>query len=319
MTDYGLVFPDFQYRKLAERAVAQYKENPKSQVIPMLKAEKGTREYTHVNLTAATGGEGVEEFTEEGLAADITHYGDTFKLDAMQMHLWIPNTAVQSYQSDELYIADKKEAKLAKFMSDLDNANFHGVLNGNGNQMHEGILGQASIVENLQGTDSTLDAKGEIFDATKTMIDAIPFEMRESAPPMVLMMSENLAANANDKDRIYNDKTEWELIYENFIGSRALSGRKIGQVIVSNKILAESYDDTSGDGADSADTKGTHDRMLLFIPDKRYMARVISRPFSLLGEEQSMLGNVHQLWGWRGRGCVFDSDAVQYSERIVWT
>ena len=138
------------------------------------------------------------------------------------------------------------------------------------------------------------------------MIDAIPFPMREEGPPMVLMMSENIAKNAKAPDRIYQDKVEWDFIYENLIGPMAIEARKIGAVRITNKILVS-----------GTDTLGTNDRMALYVPDVRWIAKVVSRSFSLLGEKRGML-SLKQAWGWRGRCIIDNANAAQFSEQIVW-
>jgi len=319
MVDYNSPFPDFQYRKIAETAVAYYQENPKTQLIPFIQVlPTDSQEYTHIDLTDPDVSQGVLEWSEKGKMAEIDHEGQKFDLRGLQMHLWTPKEQIPSYQSDKMWLADKNRAKLAKFASDMDNAFLHGVL-ADGIQLHEGFLGQANCVEDLalDDTDSVLTGATDVYHAMNKMIDQIPFEMRESAPAMLCYVSENLASKLIDPGFMTQTYTQWELVKKNLQAENAMPSRKIGQFVVTNKILCQDYDDTSGTGADETDTKGTHDRILMIVPDDRYVARLISRAFDRLGEENSMFYN-HQVWGSRFRGAVFDSGAVQLSEQITW-
>jgi len=122
-----------------------------------------------------------------------------------------------------------------------------------------------------------------------------------------MLWSENIAKNCKAPDRIYQDKVEWDFIYDNLIGEKAIEGRKIGAVHVTNKVLIT-----------GTDTLGSHDRIFIYVPDRRWIAKVVSRSFSLLGEKRGML-SVKQAWGWRGRCCIFEGYAAQMSEQIYWT
>lgn len=331
MTTYNTVFEDRQYRAIAKRAARYWQERAKMVDLPLIKTDvPDAVEYRHTRLTdpriaaeedpaiinigPATGG--VEQWEEEGDLGDIQHGYDTFPLGSVQMNLKVINNNINQFVGANL-LADKRAALIAKFALDVDSGLIRGfydrtgqVLIASGYQQQAGCAvpndNTPVVITSLNGTDSNLSTKGDIWKGIIKMIDAIPFEMREEGPPMVLLASENIIKNSKAPDRIYQDKIEWNFIYDNLIGPEAVEARKIGKVRITNKVLIA-----------GTDTVGTNDRLCLYVPDVRWIAKVASRSFSLLGEKRGML-SIKQAWGWRGRCCIFEGQAAQMSEQIVW-
>ncbi len=267
------------------------------------------REYRWVSLTDPNSSRGVVDWSPNGPEADAQSGYTDYKLNGVQMDLWLPKAGINQYQGATL-LADIKEAEIAKWYLDVDTAMFEGNYNDSDKKVlldAGGLQAQGTLVQDLNGTDSNLATKGYIWAGINKMIDAIPFAMREEGPPMILFASENIIKKASAPDRIYQDKVEWDFIYDKLIGEKAMEGRKIGSVVVTNKTLIS-----------GTDTTGTHDRMILLVPDKRWLGRVVSRGFSLLDEEKKMFG-IHQAWGWRGAMIVDNANASQRSEQIVWS
>ena len=323
MTNYNKVFEEKQYRAITAKAAKYYMESGKSGDIPLLKTNiPDAKEYTYVPLSEPIVSQGGLEWAEQGIRAVTVHNSATIKLYSNMMHIVIDNNDIANFGSQ--LIADKKEAQIAKFASDVDDSIFHGTRfydnpNVQALPFAQGILGQLTGLENINGTDSVLTTKGYIWKGITTMMDDIPFAMREEGPDMILYMDEKIYSKATAPDRIYNDMVEWDFIHRTFMGENAVHGRKIGKVVVTNKILAIAGDttkSTTGGAITTADTLGTHSRMLLYVPDPRWVGRVVSRNFSLVGEESGML-HTHQLYGWRGRGYWFNADCANYTEQIT--
>lgn len=326
MTTYNTVFEDRQYREVAKRAARYWQERAKMVDLPLIKTTiPDAREYRHTRLTnpmiagqdarhvpPATGG--VEQWEEEGDLADTQHGFDDFKLGSIQMNLKIMNSNINQFVGPNL-LANKREAQIAKFALDVDDGLIKGIWNKDGTvllaggyQQHAGCAapnGVAVPVGTLNGTNCKLTTKGDIWKAIIKMIDTIPFEIREEGPPMVMLWSEHIAKTCKAPDRIYQDKVEWNFIYDSLIGPEAIEARKIGTVHVTNKVLLPT------------DTLTVNDRILLYVPDIRWIAKVASRSFSLLGEKRGML-SIKQAWGWKGRCCIFEGAAAQMSDQIVW-
>jgi hypothetical protein len=321
MTNYNKVFEEKQYRAITSRAAKYYQETAKMNWLPVIKTDvPDAMEYTYVNLQDPIVTQGGLEWSEQGKLGVVSHDSTTIKLYSQMMHLNIHNNDIAKFGSQ--LIADKHDAKIKKFVLDIDDSILHGPKatdnpNTPGMQIAEGLIGQLTSIQNVAGAAADLSTKGYGWAAIKYIMDDIPFAMREEGPDMVLMMDELFFSKMTAPDRVYNDKVEWDFIYDTFMGPKAVHGRKISNVIVTNKILTEATDDTDGDGNDSADTLGTHSRLFLVVPDPRWVANVVSRSFSLVGEEQGML-HTHQLYGFRNRAYFFNADCANFTEQLTW-
>lgn len=329
MTNYDIAFEPSTYRALSKRAATYYQDFADSSVIPLIQTvipDADMYRYTSfLDPHASWAGTGWSENFERGKV--VSNYSD-FYLYTQQMDLYWDQDEIR--RKGASVIDQKRDALLRKMAIDIDDRAFHGPKSplglvratgtsytSGGTQLAEGVIGQLTSIQNLDGTDSTLDVKGDIWYALNTMIDAIPFKMRKEGPPMILMTDEYVAKESTLPDRMYMTEVEGSYIRRYLMGEEAQEGRKIGRWIVSNRILAESTDATAGDSAGTTDTIGTDSRILLFVPDPRYIGRVISRGFSKLGETSRMFGTKVSM-GWKGRACVFDTNCAEYSEAIAW-
>ena len=308
---YNKVFEDAQYRGISKKIAQYFQEAEKSSLIPFITPDvPDALQYRHIKLSKSKVSEGItEDWSPQGFKAVTEHGFIDFTLTAREMHLTIPKKDINNY-NDRNILADKYNAQIKQFALDVDYINFIGnyvdLDNLDACIDAGGLIGQATGVIDLNGTDSNLSTKSDVWAGIKKMIDAIPFRMREPSPPMLLYMTENLAAKLGAPDRVYTDSVEQDFIKRLYVGEDALNGRRIGRIVVTNNILVP-----------GTDTLGTHDRMLLLVPDESIVARVVSRSYSLLDEEKIMFG-IHQAWGYRGSCCVFEPTGVQFSEQIVW-
>jgi hypothetical protein len=308
MVTYNTYLEDRQYREVAARAARYYQERAKSNVIPMIPTTiPDAREYRWTVLTDPNASRGIVDWSPTGPKADTQSGYTDYKLNGIQMDLYIPKNNINQYQGETL-LADIRQAEIAKWILDVDDAMFKGNYDDSGNVLLDagGMQAQGTAVIDLNGTDSNLATKGYIWAGINKMIDAIPFAMREEGPDMILFIDEDTYKRSAAPDRIYQDKIEYDFIHEMLVGPKAISGRKIGQIIVTNKVLVA-----------GTDTAGTNGRMILLVPDSRWLGRVVSRGFSLLDEENVMFG-IHQAWGWRGSFICDNANALQRSEQIVW-
>jgi hypothetical protein len=317
MTTYNMVFRQEQYQSVADRAARYYQESGKSSVLPLVTTSSpDLYQYRYTDLLDPYASFATMEYTEHAKRGDVIHEYTDIDLFAQECHLFFSRNEVNQFGA--ALIADKRDAILAKWALDVDDAAFHGPKSEDGYQLAEGLIGQLTSMQNLNGTDSNLATKGYIWKAIIKMINGIPFAMREEGPSMILYMTSNLYEKLISPDRVYMDMQEIDFIKRNLMGENASQGFRIGSIIVTNKILAEASDDTDGDNADTVDTAGTHDRMMLVVPDSRWVGRIISRGFSMLGEERSIIGSVAQNWAWRGRAYFFNTNCAEYTEALVW-
>lgn len=315
MTYYNRVFDQKQYLSVNQRAAKYYLERAKSAVLPLIQTDvPDAKQYLHPVFAEATGVTGGLEFAEQGRKMNVRTNYATYELPRIQGIIQIRNQDIANFGSQ--LIADKHDAEISELVYEIDKAAFHGAKNDQGIQLQEGLIGQLTSIEDLTSAGGhDCSGKGEIWHVVKEMIEDIPFAMREEGPDIIMWINELTIGEAQAPDRIYQDMKEWDFIYEQFIGPKAVHGRKIGQVIITNLINAEASDDTDGNSADTVDVLGTDGRIMMCVPDKRWAARVVSRGFSLVGEERHML-SVDQLYGWRGRALALDANAWNYTEAL---
>lgn len=323
MVTYNTVLEDRQYRAISKKAARYFQERAKMVDLPLKTTDvPNAKQFRWIRLTdpriaaeedpdiinvgPATGAQVAEEWDEDGDLGDIQHGYNDYSLGSVQMILKTVNSNINQFVGSNL-LADKREALIAKFALDVDRGLIKGFYDRTGQVLiASGYQAQATSVIDLNGSDSNLITKGDIWEAINKVIDAIPFAMREEGPPMTMLWSENIAKIVQGPKRIYQDKIEWDFIKSELMGENAQEARKIGKVRVTNKILVS-----------GTDTLGTHDRIAIYVPDSRWIGKCVSRSFSLLGEKQGMI-DLKQLWGWTGRCIVDNGDAAQFSEQIVW-
>ena len=317
---YNTAFEQRQYMAIALKASKYYLEKGAMAPLPLRTTEvPHVKKYRWTRLTkpyiaaedtvanVATGGLEAEEFAEDGPLGDVQHGFNDYDLGSIAMFLKVKNANIPQFVGPNL-LADKREALIEKFALDVDTGTIRGIYDRTGKVLiASGYQAQATSVANLNGTDSNLSTKGDIWKALNLMIDTIPLGMRQQSPPMELVMSEHVYKMASDPNRVYLTDIEWDYIRKYLMGENSLEARRINPVVkISNKILVA-----------GTDTAVTNDRMALYVPNNRWIARVVSRGFSKLGEKRGMLSTTQQ-WGWTGRCIIDNALAATFTEQIVW-
>ena len=317
---YNTAFEQRQYMAISLKAAKYYLEKAAMMALPLKQTQiPHVKKYRWTRLTkpyiaaedtvanVATGGLEAEEFSEDGPLADVQHGYQDYDLGSIAMFIKVKNSNIPQFIGPNL-LADKREAKIEKFALDVDTGLIRGIYDRTGKVLvASGYQAQATTVANLNGTDSNLSTKGDIWKGLNLMIDTIPLGMRQSSPPMELVMSEHVYKMASDPNRVYLNDIEWDYIKKYLMGENALESRKINpNVKISNKLLVA-----------GTDTEVTNDRIALYVPNDRWIGKVVSRGFSRLGEKQGMLSTTMQ-YGWTGRCIIDNALAATFSEQIVW-
>ena len=321
MTTYNIVFNESEYRANAKRVAAYYQAKAMGAGIPMIQADPfDAYSYRYTYFSDPKAGSAGNEWSPHGLKGTVmTQYTD-YDLYTNQLDMFYDLNDINKQGAS--LIDQRKKVIYDKWILNVDYDDWHGPnarlgTPNRGIQLAEGLIGQLTSIENLDGTDSLLNVKGDIWYALNTMIDGIPFNIRQEGPPMTLITDETFAKEASAPDRIYGDNVEISFIKRYLMGDESVQGRKIGNWIINNNILCLATDDTDGENADTVDTSGTQSRAMLFVPDERWMARVKSRGISLVGEDTGILGT-QQIWGTKGRALFFNTDCAEFSEAITW-
>ena len=321
MTYYNVAFEEKQYRAIANRAAKYYQDFCDISSLPLIVSPVADAdEYRYTNLSDPYASWAGQSWSAGGAKGYAVHNYTDFELFTQQCNLYFDMNERRRF--GESMIADKKGAILDKWAIDVAQQGLHGPKNAVGAQMVEGLIGQLTDIQDIDGTDSVLDVKGDIWKAINTMIDGIPFAIRKEGPPMLMITDEYVIKEAFDPDRIYMDTVEGDFINRMFgIGGTPVDPtRHIGQWIVSNKILGEATDNKlseAGGAKTTADVLGTDSRIMLIVPDPRWVGRIVSRGFSKVGEDSDALGTT-TIMGWKGRSVFFNTDCAEMSEEINW-
>jgi len=317
---YNTALEQRQYMAIALKASKYYLEKTAMAPLPLIQTPvPHVKQYRWTRLTkpyiaaedtvanVATGGLEAEEFPEDGPLGDVQHGFQDYSLGSINMFLKVKNSDIPQFIGPNL-LADKREAIIEKFAFDVDEGLIRGIYDRTGKVLiASGYQAQATTVTLLNGVDSNLSTKGDIWKAINLLIDTIPLGMRQQSPPMELVMSEHIYKLASAPDRVYLQDIEWDYIKKYLMGEGALQSRRINpEVQITNKLLVA-----------GTDTIVTNDRMALYVPNNRWIGRVVSRGFSKLGEVQGMLSTTQQ-WGWTGRCIVDNALAATFTEPIVW-
>ena len=206
---------------------------------------------------------------------------------------------------------------------------------GQGSKINYGILDQATVVLNLNGTDSAFNAAGDVYKGLVNFLEAIPYQYR-SGKQIIIGATPNFYDKANAA-LFTNDSgtTEWEQFYR--IHAKGSSPLKVSENIIwSNDLFLDTGATTGNEAAVSTqydcadgsrnnaytqetDVLGTSDRLFAMIVEPNFIERAYSRGFGLMGEAKNYVGGITQTWTVKGAGCVHRPLAVLYSEKITWT
>ncbi len=314
-TTAGEILAQEHYISVSEKIAQYYKSAAVTADIPFIAMRRypGMPDPTffrHIKLGESKASFGIyDKWTGYGQKATTDRGYMDYKISGREMILEIPRKGL-NLSDPASVITAKERQQMEQFALDVDLVQIIGnypdfddrdALLDDG-----GLITQATSVVDLNGVDSNLSTKSDIWAAIKKFLDTIPLAKRQKSPPAILYMSENLASELGAPDRIYTDVVEQDFIKRIYMGAQALFGRKIGKIIITNEILIK-----------GTDTLGTNDRLLMLLPNVDFVARVIYQPFGFIAEDLSAL-ILKQIWGYKGACAVFDPETVLFSEQIVW-
>ena len=177
---------------------------------------------------------------------------------------------------------------------------------GQGSKLVNGILDDATTVADLDGTDSTLTAAGDVYKALVKMVTSIPFRYA-SGKQIVLGGTPHFYDLANSAV-FTNDSglTEWEQFFRLHV--KGQSPYKVSEDIIWSDDLFKF----------STDITNTNDRLFAAILEPGIVERAYSRGFGLMGESKNHIGGITQTWTTKLAGCVHRPVGVLFSEQIAW-
>jgi hypothetical protein len=222
------------------------------------------------------------------------------------------------------YLIQRKSQELRKFQTSVKEAIFKGVFTegfvgdvGQGVRLNDGIIEQATLVQDLDGTNSQLTAAGDVYKALNKMLGSIPYRYRDGK--QVFVGVDDLFVR-NARRALYRGSTnqisEFDLFLNETQGDMAQQGNETRpRLIVSDKLFLNRR---SGTTKTETDVVGTHSRIFMAIIDPEILEQVYSF-YGIVGEEtHGSIQSVDQKVAARCQGCVYRPEAVVYSEQITW-
>ena len=205
---------------------------------------------------------------------------------------------------------------------------------GQNSRLNWGILDQATMVLNLDKTNSALTTAGDVYNALSNFCNAIPYQYR-AGKKIILGATPGFYDHANAAAFTYNNgETEWEQFFR--IHVKGQSPLKVDEDIIWSDDLFADLGANVGDAANVAthydcadgsrnnaytpetDVLATTDRLFAAIMEPDIVERAYSRGFSLRGEAKNYVGGITQSWTIKEAGCVHRPLAVLFSEQITW-
>lgn len=313
----GRVFDDLFYKGVTTKASEYARETMPIDIVPILPIDKlDAKEFKKPIMGASTGVKGEDNYSLPDRKMDTPITSKTFKLLATKADLYYD---INDMALDRELLIQKQNEQIMEWSRQAMISLWKGVYTGGfsasagaapiGTRLNDGFLASTdsyTLVEDLNGVDSQLDAAGDVYAALQKMLSSMPARYMQRAN-LTLGMTTGFAIKARGTSFIGDQYLNGE--YDLFIQQYGANGKTplIKNVVVSDDLFL---------GA--TDTLGTNDRLVLYSNDSNVLEGVFSRGFTILGEERNSIGGVTQSWATRSCGCVYQPTAVLYSEPITW-
>ncbi len=281
------------YESIQNYVIGVYKENYPGGLIPVENVDEGV--YIHK----------IPYFEEYDVSKGILDWdAEQKRADAKLQHLDVPIfgrqlkfawTTRDLRRSGQDIIDAKNKAIINKFLDEIDYALWHGNKEGNVT-LNDGLLSQATVVEDLNGSDSALVAAAGLIAGMRKMVTTMPVKYRSL--PLVMLMDWHFYDLISEK-YITTDVTVLEAFQKAYPGIH---------IIKNNEAVL-----------DPSDEVGTEMRLMLFPQDINILRNVVAKEVSPVGPALvDLTGAVQQIWGKLFAPKVVKSDAVLYSEPITY-
>lgn len=317
-------FDASMYQALNARALGYFLEDPQLNWLPQaIVTPIDAKQYKKPIFGASDGVVGSTKLSLPDNKMNTPKSHKVYDLEYVEANIFYD---VNEVAEERQYLPQKKGQELGTFQNQVKQALFKGVFTkgfssaglGQGKRLNDGIIEQATLVENLNGTDSLLDAAGDVYLALDSMLGSIPFRYRDGRK--VFIGCDDLFARMARKALFRgatNQMSELDLwLMEHSAEVYTLPGQisnpkpTISDTLFLNTVV--------GTTKTEADTLGTHSRLFAAVIDPEVLEQAYSR-LGLVGEDRmNTIQSVVQKWAARCSGCVHDANAVVYSERITW-
>jgi len=325
LTENVRVFDQSFYQAMSEIVGGYFQEDPDTNWIHQkVIIPTDAPEYKKPLFGFSTGVTGETKLGDASISMETSKDHKVYNLNYVRANI---KYDVNDMMIEGKYLVQRKAQELATWYDQVKQAVFKGVRTGlpnatgtrtmydstgkgQGTVLNVGIIEQATLVENLNGGDSLLDAAGDVYKALTKMLRTIPSKYRDGRK-VKLGMDDLFAFNARNAlfRGATNQDSELDLFFKEW-------GLKLdGDPIISDKLF---LNQVAGDTKTEADTIGTHSRLFVAISDPEIVEQAYSR-VGMVGERRDdLIQSVIQNWAARLSGCVHRPEAVLYSEQITW-
>lgn len=329
-----MTFDQSLYMALNAQAAKYMREDPQINWIPQaVITPQDAPEYKKPIFSESIGvtGETKLGLNTQKMETGKSHY--VYSLNYVRGNVWYD---VNDMQMEGVYLVQRKAQEIAYWQDQVKQAIFKGVRTavptaasptptmydsdglGKGAVLNTGIIEQATLVQDLDGTNSQLTAAGDIYLALSKMLGSIPFRFRDGRK--VFIGCDDLFARTARKALFRgatNQESELDLwLKEHSDQVYVLPGQEAApKPVVSDKLFLNLV---AGTSKTEADTKGTHSRLFMAVIDPSIVEQAYSR-YGMVGEDRyNSIQGVMQNWSARCSGCVHQPTAVVFSEQISW-
>jgi len=312
------------YQAMNQKAKEYFMEDPQLNWLPQAIIQpQDASQYKKPIYGASIGVKGNTSLSMPDLKMQTPKSHNVYDLEYVEGNIYYDaNEQLQEGQ----FLLQKKQQELKTWQNQVKQAIFKGVFTdgftsaglGVGNRLNTGIIEQATLVQNLNGTDSLMDAAGDVYKALSKMVNSIPFRYRDGKTVVIgcddLFLSKARSALFRGAT---NQISELDLFLQELsTGTYAQNGQMVApKLLVSDTLFLNTV---AGTTKTETDTLGTHSRLFATVSDPDIIEQAYSR-VGMVGEDRyNTIQAVVQKWAARCSGCVHDASAVVYSEQITW-
>jgi hypothetical protein len=314
-TTYIGSFDQSVYQALNDQALRYAAEDPDTNWLPQaISTPIWAKTYKKPIYGASIGVQGSHDIGDSNIAMETPQNSAVYKLENVDGFIY--------YDADDLavegkYLPQRKAQEMQTWWHNVKQSIFKGVFTkgfsaagaGQGNRLNEGIIEQATLVEDLDGANSALLAAGDVYKALTKMMYTIPSRIRQGRK-VVIGVDDMFAFNA--RRALYRGATNQISEFDLFLNEFAPF---VDRVVVSNDLFLNLV---AGTTKTEADTLGTHSRIFMGVVGEGIAEQAYSF-LGLVGEKpEPLIQGAVQRWTAKCAGCVNDVTGVLYSEQITW-
>lgn len=324
-TSFVGVFDTRLYQDLNARAAGYMREDPQINWLPVHNTPKlNAYEYKKPLYSESIGVKGAHQIGLSQRMMETPKSYRVYDLEGVEADIYYDMNDM-TMQAE--YLAQEKTQEISVWADQVKQSFFKGVFTegftaagaGQGKRLNNGIIEQATLVQDLDGTNSQLTAAGDVYKALDKIVGSIPFHYRDGRQVMVGCddLFRRKARTALFRGAT-NQMSEFDLFFKELAESNPTGTDPMVKkpLIVSDKLFLNLV---AGTTKTETDTVGTHSRLFAAVVDPEIIEAALSF-YGLVGEKQEpTIRGVNQKWFARVCGCVHRVDAVVYSEQITWT